>query len=554
MKKPPAVICGMTRTQLIDQCRELYKKEGPEALLFQNLKKNESSYFRLYRFGITQRTLLKKLGVEEEFLKYRKSRYGWTWGRIINKTKPIVKKMGFLPPAGWFQKNDYSSIVAAVYSLKKTWNDLRLEFDSYKGSSFVESRNGMRWRSYPEASLSNFLYARGIKQKLGSKYPERFAKYAGQKYGYYDLSFLDRKSRWVDVEIWGDKPKGHNEKGYAKKRKIKERFNINNKKFVGIDFQDCFDEERLALIMKRFIGRKKPYIFEKPFDREVQSTHWSNADELIVYCKHLVKGFPGGKFPTEDWLRKRGRWKDRKGVAYNTLSVYIKTWLGGVRKLRQILGQPELSTVKWDRKTALAEYKKWHGKYGCTPGSALARFRRGEKFISKDEANHASRIREAVANHVGSDITACEVLGIEHQTRWNRRKVLREYRNWLDKFKFSPQTALYRSRQGKMNLSNNEADQASRLGAAVQSHIGGHAKACRSLRIKLIPKWNKKKVLAEYKKWYSRYHCSPMSIYGRFRKGRPNISQAEAEQAVRLSGAAQRYFGSITKIHELTGI
>jgi hypothetical protein len=54
---------------------------------------------------------------------------------------------------------------------------------------------------------------------------------------------------------------------------------------------------------------------------------------------------PDGKFPTEEWLRKRGRWADRPGEPYNTLSVYIKQWIGGVRKLRLLLDQEEASTI-----------------------------------------------------------------------------------------------------------------------------------------------------------------------------------------------------------------
>jgi len=426
MRKIPNRICGMTRKQLIDRCRELYEKEGMEALLFDSLKKRERLYYRLYRFGITQKKLVKKLGVEGEFRRYKKNKFGWTWERIIKETKPIVEKMGFLPPADWFRKNNYSSIPFALYGLKKTWNDLRLEFDSYKGSSFVESRNGIRWRSHPEASLSNFLYARGIKHKLGRKYPDRFAQYAGQKYGYYDLTFLDRKGRWIDVEIWGDKPMGHDEKGYARKRRTKEKFNINNLKFVGINFQDCFDEGLLAGILKPYIGIVAPYVFEKPFDRVIQSTHWSNTDELLSHCKDFAKRFPDGHFPTEEWLRKRGKWKGRKGVAYNTLSIYIKTWVGGIRKLREILGQSEVSTEVWNREKALAEFKAWNDRYGCSPDAARTRFRRGKMNISKEEANKAGRISTAVHKYLGSARRAYELLGIKHTTLWNKKKVLEE--------------------------------------------------------------------------------------------------------------------------------
>lgn len=64
MKKIPNRIYGLTRYELLDRCAEIYEKDGPEALLVCNLIKNESLYTRLYRFGITQRKMLKKLGAE----------------------------------------------------------------------------------------------------------------------------------------------------------------------------------------------------------------------------------------------------------------------------------------------------------------------------------------------------------------------------------------------------------------------------------------------------------------------------------------------------------
>ena len=109
-------------------------------------------------------------------------RYGWTWERIVKTAKEIQEKEGFLPPAGWFQQNGHGSLVHAVYYLGNDWEKLRHELEDFSSSSFVESRNGMRWRSHPEASLSNFLYVRGIEHKCGGRYPDEYAKQARASY------------------------------------------------------------------------------------------------------------------------------------------------------------------------------------------------------------------------------------------------------------------------------------------------------------------------------------------------------------------------------------
>ena len=81
--------------------------------------------------------------------------------------------------------------------------------------------------------------------------------------------------------------------------------------------------------------------------------------KLLDYCRELIKQFENQEFPTEEWLRKRGKWKDRDGEAYNTLSIYIKTWLGGIRKAEKNIRQESVSTKVWDKEIAMDDLKRW---------------------------------------------------------------------------------------------------------------------------------------------------------------------------------------------------
>ena len=240
---------------LINECKKLYDEHGISVLLYKNFDKK--LYFRLYQKGIRLSDVRKILGVEKEFSEYKQNtsymykgeeRHYWSWSRIIKIVKPIVKKHNFLPPAAWFQENRYQSLIQAVYNLGKSWENLRDEFKSYESSSFVTSRNGMRWRSHPEASFSNFLYNRGIEHQKGRKYPDDFSKITGQTYGYYDLMFKDKNNNFIDVEIWGEKPRGHAQKHYAYKKHLKEKYNLNNKNCLGINFREGVNEKRLVKI------------------------------------------------------------------------------------------------------------------------------------------------------------------------------------------------------------------------------------------------------------------------------------------------------------------
>lgn len=405
----------MTRDELLAHCRTLFEADGPKALSYAALSKERGLYTALYRCGLKQRMILAELGIETQYRDKRGEflENSWGWTRVVSEARAVVEKEGFLPPAGWFQQNGLGTLVGAVYTLGRTWEDLRSEFDEFQNSAFVQSRNGMRWRSHPEASFSNFLYARGIQHKRGEKYPDDFGKFATQSYGYYDLHFLCARKKWIDVEIWGERPNGANAEDYARKRADKEAFNRSSKKnFLGVEFRDCFNEERLEEILEPYIGRISPFVFERPYDDTIQSTHWSNADELIEYCHEFARQQPDGKFPTEEWLRKRGKWRERPGPAYNTLSVYIKTWVGGIRTLREILGQGEHSTTKWDRESALSALQDWMREYSVTPNSVRADFARGIGNYSHAQGKAAGRLAAALLKHVGTMETALAALGM----------------------------------------------------------------------------------------------------------------------------------------------
>jgi len=411
----------MSVDELVDCCRRLYECNGIQALSYSELSKQGALYYHLYRHGMNQKALVVRMGLNDEYVAFKatipltrkgKGAQRWTWEFIIEQAKLVKEKEGMLPPAGWFQSNGYASLVTATYYLKHTWEELRQELGDFGSSSFVESRSGLRWRSHPEAAFSNFLYARGIEQKRGERYPEDYSKHSISKYAYFDLHFLSKHGVWIDVEIWGDKPHGHDEAHYKAKRDDKESFNINNPNFLGIHFKDCFEEKTLAKALEPYIGTIQPFKFDRPTDKLIQSTHWSNADELLDYCSHLASTMPNGEFPKEDWLRKRGKWANREGETFNTLSIYIKTWLGGFRNLRKLLGQSHLSTNQWDRDKAIAEYQKFYIEHGITPGQARTLSRKGGD-ISPLVAQKATNIDSAVLKYAEGSMSVNKLLGIK---------------------------------------------------------------------------------------------------------------------------------------------
>ena len=420
----------MTDEELVEFCRGLYLKGGISALSFVALKAHRTLYTTLYHRDLRLAVLFERLGLVEEYRAWKavepvrhgsEIRQRWTWDRIVKEAKEVQQAEGFLPPAAWWQSNGRGSLVAAVYLLRRTWEDLRVELGDFRSSQFIESRSGLRWRSHAEASLSNYLYARGVQHRRGERYPEAYEELTGRAYGMYDLHF-NGLSGPVDIEIWGDNPKGSGRDHYQTKQQDKEEFNKDNPSFLGIYFMDCYNEKKLDVILEKQIGSIAPFQFDLPTDKILPSTHWSNADELLAYCREFARAQPNGDFPTEEWLRKRGKWSERPGPAYNTLSVYVKTWLGGVRKLRELLGQAHVSTVKWDREKVLERWKAFRELHGITPSAMRARSARGQGVYPADALVEAGLLVAVVPKYVGGSEAADLATGFTPNRRKPRRK------------------------------------------------------------------------------------------------------------------------------------
>lgn len=405
----------------------------------------------------------------------------WTWDRVCEVATEAKLQAGHLPPAAWFQANGKGALVGAVYYHGKTWEDLRVALADFTSSQFVESRAGIRWRSHPEASLSNFLFARGIEHRRGERYPSEYSELTGRAYGFYDVHFQGIDGE-VDVEIWGDKPNGHDAGAYAEKRLGKETFNADNPRFLGIAFQDCFSDDALSVILEPFIGRVSAHQFTRPHDRVIESSHWSNSDELLEFCRHLASQMPDGAFPTEEWLRKRGKFSDRDGPAYNTVSVYIKRWIGGVRQLRALLGQSDVSTLQWDRASTLSRWQAFWEKHGVTPNQVRHTTRRGSSPFSKDVVLQANNLSIAVVRYLGGADAANKELGIEptRERKWPREKLLQAYRDIVSTWSATPSQVLSDYRAGKTDLTADEAKWIGQVKDA-SSRNGGSRELCAAI-------------------------------------------------------------------------
>lgn len=431
------------KSALLDTVRALYVAQGISALSTPFLEKQKGRlYHRLLAAGLGQPVLLEELGLTEEYATWRASHRNyrgvtkpkWSWRSAIATAKEIKERDGDLPTVEWCRRNGHSSLASAVFNSGHTWDDLREVVGSLASSTFYPSRNGMRWRSRPEACLSNFLYARGIEHKRGERYPQGYSEQSGRRYGCFDLHFVSATGTWIDVEVWGDPQNSLSGGRYQATRAFKEKWLKGNPNFLGIPYRDCLSDATLTEIFRPYIGIIEPFQFDKPVDHIIQTSHWSNADELLITCKEFAAQMPDGIFPAEDWLRKRGKYKERPGPTYNTLAIRVNQWLGGTRNVREILGHGFASTTAWTPEQVMTAWQDFQQKHGLTPSQCKGAKRR--KSVSTEVQTEASRIYE-VARRLGV-LAEARNGRFERKIRWTPEGTIQAWREFTKRHGRTP--------------------------------------------------------------------------------------------------------------------
>ncbi len=434
------------QSNVIDKARRIYARQGLSGLTGAALEHKGLDYGVLRRVGLNHVQLLEALDIKEDYIRWRasartyrgKASPPWTWERALQVAKELADKEGDLPTVEWCRCNGYSSLTNAVFKSAHTWEDLRASMGLPTSASFFSSRNGQRWRSRAEACLSNFLYARGIEHKRGERYDAGYAESSGRMHGRYDLHFRLAAGDWINVEVWGNLAGRHFGKRYAETRAKKEAFHFNASNFLGIDYLDCQKDKTLAETLRPFIGDIKPFVFDYIRDTGIETAHWSSSDELLTSCRELAAQMPDGKFPSDSWLRKEGKHAERTGPIYNTMSVRINQWLGGTRKVRELLGQAHASTNRWTKEAVVAAWRDFEARTGFTPAQCKGALT--SSSIPTEVRREGCRIYQAAHR--------LDAIGIARQgimcrkTKWTPANVVIAWREFSSAHGLTPSQAM----------------------------------------------------------------------------------------------------------------
>ncbi len=134
---------------------------------------------------------------------------------------------------------------------------------------------------------------------------------------------------------------------------------------------------------------------------------------------------PDGIFPSEDWLRKRGKYANCPGPQYNTLAIRVNQWLGGARNLRKLLGHAHASTTAWTPENVIAAWRNYEDQYGISPSQAKGTEQR--RTLTRESGREADKIYDAARRH---GVLAEARNGRNARIKWTPERALAEWKTF----------------------------------------------------------------------------------------------------------------------------
>lgn len=390
-----------------EQCQALIVKHGPEALTHGWMSANNEMtlYGSCIHFGQSLKDLAVEFGIKTEWdaaMEASSGRQQWTKERILEYTTHLCEIYKCLPSTNWLYANGHSKYIDIAYTMGFSFPELRDRF--CPGPLKYVSIDGVRWKSYTEAAVANYLLARSISVVPGRHYPAAFFDMVGRK-GIYDLHFEATMPEYVGKEITveifcGGAVNGNPEllEKYKLKREMKESFHKDDPLFLALEYEDCNDEVKLQSKLEPFIGVREITVTYKDYaSYQLPATKWSLTDDLLQQAKEICT-HTDGKLPTSDWLCQTGPHKTRPKCAWEKNSyewfreqVYQ---IGGWVVLRKLLGE-QVPKTEWTQDELIEEFKLIYNKYKKTPNALTNFMINRAKAKTQSDRDWGNRARKA---------------------------------------------------------------------------------------------------------------------------------------------------------------
>ena len=329
----------------------------------------------------------------------RRTRTDWTMQMVDEQINIILEKYHCIPPLAILREKGWSGMFQWLRKQSVTMGQLREKYQKY-AALHLQARNGKIYRSYAEMCFVDFLWARNITFKDGEVYPEEYNEQSGQHHGVFDFHFESVDGRMIDVEIFGGARTGGQDaqKEYKRIRQAKEIFNADRSNFLAIEYDDCYDENKLINILEPFLGRPHPSNILNAYDANIPSVFWSLADQVLTEAEDIASHFEDRSLPAQHWFNRIELYADRVIQPWEQAKwgVFLSKTkrIGGLNKLRSMMGRGQKNRHDWTRDEVLHVFREMYCKYQKSP-SALMKILSDKQSLSPEEAEDLKRVNGA---------------------------------------------------------------------------------------------------------------------------------------------------------------
>ena len=345
----------------IEKWRQIVSEYGADSLSEAWLRSNEAKDETLKSLRLssqahklTMAKLAEVFNLENERMKLQQTRRIMSTGKIPWDDKmfeealtAIINTYGTFPPYEFLIAKGYSNIINQLHRRGYRIEDIREKYHLHDRRR-LRCEHNITWDSYPETICSNFLYYHCIEVFKGSRYPEDYSVFSGKKYGMYDIEFVANvgqcNGQRIHVEIWGN-GKGHPD-DYNKIRHSKEEYHKNDRTFVGIEYKDCYNEDKMQEIFSPYIDHNMIRKVEGS-KKNISTSKWSLFEEVLARARKVCEKTVDHQLPSHTWFCKKPPYQNRKTEdwerhIYNSgLSFSHDLSIVGMNTIRNELGLPE---------------------------------------------------------------------------------------------------------------------------------------------------------------------------------------------------------------------
>lgn len=319
----------------------------------------------------------------------------------------IIDQFGCIPPRSVLYAKQFFDFLNRVKTYGPSLSAIRKRFDVL--DVIFTSVDGQNWDSFCEVNVANMLLIRGFSVTKGRRYAAAFSEQYPRNNAWYDLHFTATSEAYagkeISCEIWGG-PKHcwtqDNIDRYAQTKAFKVDFHKESNSFLGIDYTDCYNDQKILHILLPYIDKAAVLPSWAAKLPPVAVVALPVYDRVLEESEQILQKLGTTELPAMAWFWRAGCYANRTIHAWepDSWSPYAKR-LGMVKitVVRRALGGKVRKT--WTKESIVEEMVAWYKTHNASPKQIILKINQMSQPTAEDlELKQcASLLSYAACNH-----------------------------------------------------------------------------------------------------------------------------------------------------------